>query len=132
MYGPRVLAVQAGQTLVIRNSDATLHNVHVSPAAGRGFNIGQPLRGLESRKVFEEAAGLVPVECDIHGWMTAMILVLDHPFFAVTTEDGRFSLDSLSPGAYLVEAWHATLGIRTQRVTVREDQQTSVDFSFGR
>ncbi len=130
MYGPRVLAVQAGQTLVIRNSDATLHNVHVSPPAGRGFNIGQPLRGLESRRVFEEPEGLVPVKCDIHGWMHATILVLDHPFFAVTTEDGRFSLDGLPPGQYVLEAWHETLGTRTQSVTVREDQQTSVDFSF--
>lgn len=130
MYIPRVLALQAGQTLVIRNSDATLHNVHASPAVGRGFNIGQPIKGLESRKVFDEPAGLVPVECDIHGWMHATILVADHPFFAVTTEDGGFSLDGLPPGEYVLEAWHETLGTRTQSVTVREGQQTSVDFSF--
>jgi plastocyanin len=131
IYRPRVLAVQAGQTLVIRNSDATLHNVHASPLDGRGFNIGQPgLRGLESRRVFEEPVGLVSVDCDVHGWMHATILVLDHPFFAVTDEDGRFSLDGLPPGEYVLEAWHETLGTRTQSITVREDQETSVEFSF--
>lgn len=130
MYRPRVLVLQTGQTLVIRNSDATLHNVHAFASINRGFNIGQPLRGLESRKSFDLPEVPVPIECDIHGWMTANVLVLGHPFFAITGADGAFSLDGLPPGEYVLEAWHETLGTRTQTVTVTEGRPTTVDFTF--
>ncbi len=131
MYDPLVLPLQAGQTLVIRNSDATLHNVHAFPEVNRGFNIGQPLKGLESRKVFADPELPIRVACDIHGWMETTVLVLDHPFWATTGEDGGFSLADLPPGDYVVEARHPTLGTQTQRVTVLADQPVALEFTFG-
>ena len=131
MYEPRVLPLQAGQTLVIRNSDATLHNVHAFAEVNRAFNLGQPLKGLESRKVFNDPEVPIRVACDIHGWMEATVLVLDHPFSDMTGGDGGFSLGSVPPGDYVIEAWHPTLGTRTQRVTVTEGQSATVEFAFG-
>ncbi|MDX1577993.1 MAG: hypothetical protein R3266_05890, partial [Gemmatimonadota bacterium] len=69
LYTPGVVALRTGQTLTIRNSDETLHNVRVTPEINRGFNLGQPLKGIESRRSFSEREVGIPVRCDIHGWM---------------------------------------------------------------
>lgn len=130
VYVPRVLALQAGQDLVIRNSDQTLHNVHVRAQNNREFNIGQPLKGIESRRRFTNAEVGITVSCDVHGWMHGRIAVFDHPYHAVSGEDGSFSIDALPAGDYVVEAWHETLGVREQRVTVTAGETASVTFTF--
>ncbi len=130
LYAPKALAMMAGQTLTVRNSDATLHNVHAFPEINQGFNIGQPIRGLESRRTFDDPEVGIEVKCDVHGWMSTSISVFDHPFFAVTDEDGAFSIDGLPPGDYVIEAWHRTLGTRTQAVTVEEGTASDVTILY--
>ena len=131
-YVPHVLGAQVGQTVEVLNSDPTLHNVHAVPTANSEFNIGQPLPGMKHTHVFSASEVMVPFKCDVHPWMTAYIGVLDHPFFAVTGADGTFELQGLPPGTYTIEAWHETLGTRTQSVTVAEQEATGdVTFSFA-
>jgi plastocyanin len=129
-YAPRVLAVQTGQTLIIRNSDATLHNVHVRSQRNREFNIGQPIRGITSRRTFDNAEVGIRVSCDVHGWMEGHIAVFDHPYFAVTSADGTFSIDGVPAGEYVLEAWHPTLGVQQQTVTVTASGDANVTFRF--
>lgn len=129
VYEPNVLAMQTNQPLVIRNSDATLHNVHVYSNINRGFNIGQPFQGIESRRQFSDAEIGIRVACDIHGWMHGSIAVLDHPFYVITGPDGAFTLD-LPPGDYEIEAWHPELGPQTQTVTIRAGTTPQLVFEF--
>ena len=129
-YAPRVLAVQTGQTLVIRNSDATLHNVHVRSQRNREFNIGQPIRGITSRRTFENAEVGIHVSCDVHGWMEGHMAVFDHPYFAVTSAEGSFSIDDVPAGEYVLEAWHPTLGVQQQSITVPASGNAGVTFRF--
>ncbi len=131
MYAPVVVAVRVGQTLVIRNSDQTLHNVRVAAQVNRAFNVGQPLKGIESHRSFERGEIGIPVRCDIHGWMHSTIHVLAHGFFAVSHEDGRFALPELPPGEYVIEAWHATLGTAERTVTVTGGSRVEIAFEFG-
>jgi len=131
MYEPHVVAVRKDQPLIIRNSDATLHNVHVRSEHNREFNIGQPMKGVRSVRRFGENEVGIHVTCDIHGWMNGVIAVFDHPWFAVTGSDGSFSIDGLPAGDYVVEAWHETLGVREQQVTVGAGAATEVNFTFG-
>ncbi len=130
-YIPHVLGIQVGQTLNIVNSDATLHNIHAIPEANDEFNMGQPIQGMEFERTFDNAEVMVPFRCDVHGWMNAYIGVLDHPFFAVTGEDGMFDISSLPPGDYVIEAWHEALGTQTQNVTVTTGGTAEVSFTFS-
>ena len=74
---------------------------------------------------------MVPFKCDVHRWMNAYVGVLDHPFYAVTSDAGRFELKGLPPGTYTIEAWHETLGTQTQTVTIGEKETKDVPFSFA-
>lgn len=130
LYTPRSVAVRVGQPLVIRNSDATLHNVRVVPASNPGFNLGQPIQGIQSTRSFGASEIGIPVRCDIHGWMTASIHVVDHEFFDITGEDGTFSLPTLPPGDYEIEAWHPTLGTVSGQVSVTATGTPSLTLEF--
>lgn len=129
-YRPHVFTLQAGQTLVIRNSDGTLHNVHAHTRINRGFNIGQPIEGMESRRAFALPEHAIAIRCDIHGWMESFVSVFDHPFHTVSSSSGAFALPALPPGEYLIEAWHETLGSLTRTVSVRPGEETRIEFRF--
>jgi hypothetical protein len=129
-YRPHVLGVRAGQDFVIKNSDGLLHNVNAKPKTNRGFNVGQPTT-METKKQFSQAEVMVPVTCEVHGWMQSYIAVVDHPYYAVTNDDGSFSIQGLPPGTYTVEAWHEKLGTKTVQVTVAAQETKQADFTFG-
>jgi plastocyanin len=131
-YVPRVVGVQTGQPLEIRNSDSVLHNVHAVPKQNREFNRSQALKGMADTHVFSVGELMVPFKCDVHSWMTAYVGVLDHPFHAVTGADGTFTLAGLPPGTYTIEAWHEKLGTRTQTVTLeaKGTQELAIEFAM--
>ncbi len=130
VYVPHVLGVMAGQDITIRNSDGLLHNINASPTENRGFNMSQPV-AMEGTRSFRVAEVMVPLRCDVHGWMTAYIGVLDHPFYAVSGSDGSFDLSTLPPGDYVIEAWHERYGTQTQNVTVVTGETATVSFTFS-
>jgi plastocyanin len=129
-YVPHVFGVQAGQTVNISNSDATLHNVHAMPQLNREFNFGQPARMPAAPRVFAKPEVMVPIRCDVHSFMNAYVGVVAHPFFAVTPADGTFEIKGLPLGTYTIEAWHEQLGTQTQSVTVTADAPAKVAISF--
>jgi hypothetical protein len=131
LYRPRVQGIQAGQPLLIRNSDDTLHNVQCLAEKNPAFNIGQPVKGMEQRKTFSQPEVMIRFKCDVHSWMSAYLGVLDHPFFDVTGDGGRFAIGKLPAGQYVVEAWHEKYGARQQTVTVAADETKTVEFEFA-
>ncbi|HEX6938335.1 MAG TPA: carboxypeptidase regulatory-like domain-containing protein, partial [Longimicrobiales bacterium] len=130
VYHPHVLGIQVGQTLTIRNSDGLLHNINARPSMNRPFNISQPTT-METSRTFATPEVMVPVACDVHGWMQAYIGVLEHPYFATTGADGTFRLAQLPPGDYVVEAWHERYGTQTVNVTVGASETKEIEFRFA-
>ncbi len=130
-YTPHVWGIRAGQKMIIRNSDPTLHNIHALPAKNAEFNQGQPFQGMEMERTFDQPEVMVRFKCDVHPWMSGWMGVLDHPFFAVSGADGSFTIGNVPAGNYVVEAWHETLGTRTQNVTVSEGGQVALSFDFS-
>jgi plastocyanin len=129
VYHPRVAGVQVGQPLMLRNSDGILHNINAKPSKNRGFNVSQPTK-MESSRTFTAPEVMVPIACDVHGWMHAYVAVLDHPYFGVSNETGTFSLAQLPPGDYVIEAWHERYGAQTMKVTVAARETKTIEFHF--
>ena len=62
------------------------------------------------------------VKCDVHPWMSAYIGVFTHPFFSVTSADGKFTIPGLDAGTYEITAWHERLGTQTASITVTANE----------
>ena len=129
-YHPHIFGIQVGQPLKVLNSDGTLHNIHALPKKNPEFNIGQPFKGMETVKKFENPETGLRFKCDVHKWMGAYCGVFNHPFFAVTNDQGAFEIKNLPPGNYVIEAWHEKYGTQTQNVTITGNESKSVDFNF--
>lgn len=131
-YRPRVAGAMVGQAVHIKNGDPTMHNVHAYVDTESAFNRSQPkgARPIEHKDL--GAAGQVfTLKCDVHSWMRAFVPVTDHPYFAVTGDDGGFALKDVPPGTYTVEAWHPKLGLKKKQVTVEAGKTAAVDFVFN-
>lgn len=129
-FAPRVVALRAGQTLTVRNSDPVSHNIHPMPKNNRDWNQQQPPGAADLQRRFGFAEVMIPVKCNVHAWMRAWIGVFDHPFFAVTTTDGRFAWNGIPPGEYEVAVWHETLGEKAQKITLAPGARETLAFSF--
>ncbi|MGH9971042.1 MAG: carboxypeptidase regulatory-like domain-containing protein [Pyrinomonadaceae bacterium] len=134
-YRPHVLGLQTNQNLKITNSDPTQHNIHPTPKNNPEWNQTQPNGAPPIEKTFTRAEVLVPVKCNQHPWMKAYIGVLKHPFYAVTGEDGSYTIKGVPPGTYTVAAWHEKGGPngteKTMQVTVPASGSGKADFAFG-
>src|SRR5437016_1564069 len=130
-YHPHVQAVQVGQPLDIKNSDATLHNIHALPVVNSQFNIGQPVQGMVSTQKFDKPE-ITPfkVKCDVHGWMKSYMVVLPHPYHGVSGMNGTFNIGNLPPGNYTIVAWHEKYGQQEQNITVAPKEAKTVNFTF--
>jgi plastocyanin len=131
-YAPHVLALMAGQTLQVRNSDPTMHNVHAQPSAPSNpqWNMSQMPKGAPIEKTFHDPEVMMPLKCNQHHWMKAYVNVAQNPFYAVSDGKGRFEISGLPPGQYILAAIHEAMGEQTQAVTVDPKQDKAVDFTF--
>ena len=127
-FFPRVVAVPVGSTVDFPNDDPIYHNVF-SLSRTRTFNLGRYPRG-ESRRVRFDKPGIVKVFCDIHSHMSATVIVLNHPWFAIPDENGRYDLAGVPPGEHQVTAWHERLGETTTAVKVESGRAAVVDFTL--
>ena len=128
-YTPHVIALMVGQEFIVKNSDPFLHNVHSLPLDNPGVNFGQPNKdpGKKMTNSIKVAERFI-VKCDVHPWMLAHVNAFEHPFFAVTKEDGTFSIPTkgLEDGTYTLEIWHEKLAAEpiTQEIEVKDGKAT--------
>jgi hypothetical protein len=131
VYSPHVMGIMVGQQYKILNSDGVLHNIHTLPKVNPSFNKGMPPTLKETTTKFDKPEAVFHIKCDVHPWMSAYVAVFTHPFFSVTSTDGKFTISGLDPGTYEVTAWHEKLGTRTASVTVAANDKKTQDFKFA-
>ncbi len=131
---PKVQAVFAPATLNVGSGDAAMHENHI-------VNVGTG--ELEGIAPFNDNGEVVPfdrlltkpsqleINCKVHPWAKAWILVFDHPYFAVTERSGTFAIDNVPPGTYRVKAWHPQLGIAEQSVTIAAGSPATLALKLG-
>jgi plastocyanin len=129
-YKPHVMGIMVGQPYKILNSDALAHNVHTLPKVNKPFNRAMPPTLKEAITKFDKEEPIFQVKCDVHPWMGAYIGVFTHPFFSVTSTDGKFTISGLDPGTYEITAWHEKLGTQTASITVSANDKKIQDFKF--
>jgi len=129
-FRPRVLGAMAEQTVQVRNSDGTLHNVHSYAGARTLFNRAQPSGARPMDTSFPAGQELVRLRCDVHPWMRGWVAVTPHPWFAISDEEGRFRIEDAPVGTWDATAWHEVLGEQQGTVTVAEDGTATLEFAF--
>jgi plastocyanin len=118
-FVPAVLPIVVGTEVRFPNHDQIHHHVY-SFSRTKSFEL--PLyKGEEAPPVLFDKAGAVKIGCNIHDWMSGVILVLPTPYFAITDETGRFVLQDLSPGTYPLASWHEYSQVKVEE-TVQQVQ----------
>ncbi len=156
-YDPHILLMPSGSELQIVNNDATLHNVHAyanEQTLKTVFNIAQPIKGFRFTVKSDQlkTPGKYSLTCDAgHPWMSGYIVVMDHPYYAVTDADGNFVLSNIPPGTYKVKMWHEGVNVsrsemesgkvkayyfeppyeETQEVTIGPETTVNINFAFA-
>ncbi|MCL4811078.1 MAG: carboxypeptidase regulatory-like domain-containing protein [Vicinamibacteraceae bacterium] len=125
-FVPHVLAITVGTTVDFPNNDTTYHNVF-SLSRPKPFDLGRYAAG-RSRAVTFDRPGIVRVFCDIHSHMSAFILVFAHRYFAVTDDQGRYRIDDVPPGTYVVRAWNEAVPSAGREAVVRAGEAVTLDF----
>ena len=121
LYVPQIIAIQTGQKLIVKNSDPLVHNVHTKPTANPESNQVQMQGGADLNYTFDKPEMFLKFQCDVHPWMFAWVSVFDHPYFAVSAADGKFTIKNVPAGKYTLEAVHRKLGTQTAEIEVKAD-----------
>ncbi len=101
---PRVMAVPVGSTVSFPNYDATFHNVF-SSSDSKSFDLGLYKSG-QAREVTFDKEGVIRLGCNLHANMSAFVIVVAAPHYAITDDEGNFKFGSLAPGKYRLKAWN--------------------------
>ena len=127
-FFPPVAVVTTGSTVEFPNDDPYFHNVF-SLSRAATFDLGRYPSGSTRTHVFDRP-GIVKVFCHIHSQMSALVVVLDHPWFTIPAENGEFTLSGVPTGDYTLIAWHERIGEQRERVRVAAGATTRVDFTL--
>jgi plastocyanin len=129
---PRVVVLPAGATLEARNSDGIMHNLHTFSKANPPINKAQPGFKKTMHISTLKAPEIIKVQCDMHSWMRAWIVVTDTPYTVVTDTAGQFQLPEVPAGTYTLKFWHETLGETQRQVTVQDGEVVTVQVALGK
>jgi hypothetical protein len=129
-FAPHVQLATVGSELLLKNSDPILHAVHARLGKETLFNVGLPRWRQVSKRL--DRVGVIRIDCDVlHTWMSAAIVVVDTPYFAVSDGGGRFAIEHVPAGDYAMEVWHERLGLRRQSLRLSAAGQARVDIVFS-
>jgi hypothetical protein len=129
-FAPHLQVGTVGSELLLKNSDPILHTVHARMGNETLFNVGLPTWRQVTKRL--DRIGVVRIDCDVlHTWMSAVIVVTDTPYFAVSDQNGNFVIEQLPAGPYQAEIWHEKLGAKTIGVAVTRDRIVGSEFVYG-
>ncbi|MCF8720830.1 hypothetical protein [Nitrospina gracilis] len=126
-YEPHVMALPRGGELKILSSDPINHNIHTYSFDNDPINL-MFIPGQEHFQEFEEAE-IVKVECDLHSWMQAWIVVVPNPYYSTTGESGAFTIKDVPAGTYTLNVWHEVLGAQSRKIEISNANQ-EIHFDF--
>jgi plastocyanin len=130
VFRPRVLIAPVNVAIDILNNDGVLHNFHTYSRLNPRVNKAQPAFRKKMNETFKQPE-IIKVTCDAHPWMSAWIVVTDHPYVSATDGSGSFQIGNVPAGNHTVEIWHETLGNITRTVAVKAGEDTKVTIELS-
>jgi len=127
VFEPHILPVLKGSTVDFSNDDTVSHNVFAPPGSATSFNLGIYDSGVKKTETFNNL-GEVPLLCTLHPEMSAYVIVLQNPYFALTGSNGDFEIKNVPPGSYQLKVWDEKLKSASQPVTVTAGNTATVNF----
>lgn len=125
---PHILPIVVGTTVDFPNSDKVQHNVF-SPSKTKKFDLGSYPPG-EFKSITFEKPGKVILLCNVHPEMSAYIIVLKNPYFALTVQDGKYIISNVPAGNYRLSTWHKNLKTVTKEITVPAEGTVKINFEL--
>lgn len=129
-YDPPVLGAQVGAPLVLQNSDPLVHTVHAQKEGQSVFNVAMPLAGQKVQRVLPTAPAILPLRCDVHPWMRAVLRTFEHPYFTRTDAEGNFSLE-VPAGDHTLVLWHPRLPEQSRKLKVTSGGVSRITFQWN-
>jgi plastocyanin len=132
-YIPHVIGVMVGQPVKFTNSDATMHNVHMTPTDPKNqtVDISEAPNSPGESRTLSAPELMIPVRCNNHPWMEGYINAVSNPFYSVSGDAGHFTIKGVPPGTYTIVADHEVLGQKTATITIAPQKTTTVDFTYA-
>lgn len=126
-YAPYVAACQVGQPIHVVNDDPLTHNIHTLPevSGNKEVNQSQAAGSKPLDFTYNKPEEFLRFKCDVHPWMFSYVSVLNHPFYAVTDEDGHFEIKGLPDGKYKVKFKHRKAGEKIEEVEIKDGKATA-------
>ena len=130
---PHILPIRVdlNQPVLVKSDDSIAHNTHTNPTRNSQFNQAVKANDREGIpvKYTRPESQPIPVTCDYHSWMKAYHFPVDHPYYAITDADGKFTIKGLPAGKHQFIVWQERAGIldRKLEVTIAPDETTTLD-----
>ena len=136
VFKPHAMAIRIGQTVRVLNSDSVAHNTHTNPKKNNALNSIVSPNDQEGIPLIYKQAEQEPISvvCDVHSWMRAYHLPIDHPYVAVSGEDGTFEIKDLPAGKHEFKVWHEAGGLLDKGLVVNikaGDNEQNITVSAG-
>ncbi len=130
-FVPHVMSMRAGQTLLVKNSDQTGHNAKINFFKNEEVNPMIPVGGSKEVVTTVEEPGATKVECSIHPWMSAYVIVTSHPFVGISDAAGKIKIEKLPAGIELdFKLWHESQDKSIEEVTFMGKKEKWTKGSF--
>lgn len=134
-FEPLVSIAYKGSNYVLKNSDPILHNTSLAVMLGDKrrtvYNLALPKKDQVITKPVK-VTGLHDVKCDAHAWMRAYVYVSEHPYVAITDDNGNFEIKDLPPGKYTVRFWHEGLKEEKKDIEVSAGKVSDLNVTMSK
>lgn len=124
MFLPHISVVPTGTSVEFPNNDTVFHNVFAYFNAKK-FDLGMYPRGKSKTERFDKA-GVVALFCNVHSEMSAYIVVVDTPYYAIADKKGKFAVKNVPPGTYTMHTWHESGAVSEQKITVGANTSANI------
>jgi hypothetical protein len=137
-FTPFMSVIRDRQSMTFQNHDGVIHDIQTYAIEDnkRGDRIfdraALPDSTLTQEVRLPKDQKIVWTQCGKHSFMQTWFYAVDNPYYAITSEDGTFSIKDLPPGRYRVTAWHPFMNLREQTVDLSAHAHTAVYFEFGK